>query len=227
MGKHGTPSGVGNQVSAEFNLAYRWHSCISDRDDKWTQELYQKLFGKEASEVTLQELMQGLGKWEHGLPKDPQERPFAGLSRDENGMLPDDGLAEILTTSIEDTAGAFGPNNIPKCLKAITILGMQQSRAWNLGSLNEFRKFFTLKPHESFEDICSEQSVADQLRNLYEHPDYVEMYPGLVSESAKTPMVPGVGIAPTVRNAQQRSVDRTVLLVARTSSCHLEEQLLM
>jgi linoleate 10R-lipoxygenase len=31
----------------------------------------------------------------------------------------------------------------------------------------------------------------------YEHPDYVEMYPGMVSESAKIPMVPGVGIAPT------------------------------
>jgi len=30
----------------------------------------------------------------------------------------------------------------------------------------------------------------------YEHPDYVEMYPGMVSESAKVPMVPGVGIAP-------------------------------
>ena len=27
----GIPSGVGNQVSADFNLAYRWHSCISDK----------------------------------------------------------------------------------------------------------------------------------------------------------------------------------------------------
>lgn len=40
-------------------------------------------------------------------------------------------------------------------------------------------------------------NVADQLRHLYEHPDYVEMYPGIVAESAKVPMVPGVGIAPT------------------------------
>lgn len=62
--KNATASGVGNQVSAEFNLAYRWHSCISDKDDQWTQELYRKLFGKEAEDVTLQELLQGLGKWE-------------------------------------------------------------------------------------------------------------------------------------------------------------------
>ena len=90
---------------------------------------------------------------------------------------------------------------------------MQQSRAWNLGSLNEFRKFFGLKPHETFEDICSEVEVADQLKNLwvfqwnhvkhrltdsrYEHPDWVEMYPGMVSESPKVPMVPGAGITPT------------------------------
>ena len=44
---------------------------------------------------------------------------------------------------------------------------MQQSRAWNLGSLNEFRKFFGLKAHETFEDICSDPPVADQLKHLY------------------------------------------------------------
>ena len=196
FGQNGTPEGIGNQVSAEFNLAYRWHSCISDRDDKWTRNLYKQLFGKEAEDVTLKELLMGLGKWEHSLPKDPQQRPFAGLKRDAEGKFPDDELVELLVSSVEDTAGAFGPNNIPSCLKAITILGMQQSRAWNLGSLNEFRKFFGLAPHATFEDICQEPEVADQLRHLYEHPDFVEMYPGMVSEDAKVPMVPGVGIAP-------------------------------
>ena len=34
------PIGVGNQVSAEFNLVYRWHSTISSRDEKWTQDLW-------------------------------------------------------------------------------------------------------------------------------------------------------------------------------------------
>ena len=63
-------------------------------------------------------------------------------------------------------SGNFGPNNIPTCLKAITVLGMQQARHWNLGSINEFRKFFGLKPHDSFEDLCNEPPVAESLKNL-------------------------------------------------------------
>lgn len=55
--------------------------------------------------MSLQELLMGLGKWEQGLDKDPQKRPFAHLQRDANGKLPDDGLVKILTESIEDTAG--------------------------------------------------------------------------------------------------------------------------
>ena len=104
-GHDGTPSGVGNQVSAEFNLAYRWHSAISEKDEKWTENLYRELFGKDAADVSLPELLQGLGKWEQGLDKDPQKRPFAHLQRDADGRLPDDGLVEILTGSIEDVSG--------------------------------------------------------------------------------------------------------------------------
>ncbi|KAL9587477.1 MAG: hypothetical protein Q9212_000179 [Teloschistes hypoglaucus] len=194
---NGTPSGVGNAVSAEFNLAYRWHSCISEKDDQWTQGLYHELFGKSADEVSTQELLQGLGKWEQGLDPDPQKRPFAKLQRGADGKLPDEGLVQILTESIEDVAGAFGANNIPKCMRAISMLGLRQGRAWNLGSFNEFRKFFGLKPYDTFEELNSDPQVADSLRHLYEHPDFVEIYTGLVSEEAKVPMVPGVGIAPT------------------------------
>ena len=57
--------------------------------------------------MSLQELLMGLGKWEHSLAKDPQQRPFAHLKRDADGKLPDDGLVKILTESIEDTAGTW------------------------------------------------------------------------------------------------------------------------
>lgn len=64
-------------------------------------------------------------------------------------------------------------------MKSIEILGMRQARAWDMASLNEFRKFFGLKPHKTFEDMNDDPRVADQLRHLYEHPDKVELYTGM------------------------------------------------
>lgn len=63
-------------------------------------------------------------------------------------------------------------------------------------TLNEFRAFFDLKPHDSFEDINGDPEVADILRNLYDHPDMVELYPGLFVEEAKARMDPGCGGCP-------------------------------
>jgi hypothetical protein len=87
----------------------------------------------------------------------------------------------------------------------VEILGIVQARKWNVAGLNEFRKHFGLQPHERFEDINSDPEVADQLRHLYDHPDFVELYPGIVAEEAKKPMIPGVGICPSY------SISRVVL----------------
>jgi hypothetical protein len=70
-------------------------------------------------------------------------------------------------------------------LEPIEILGIIQGRKWNVAGLNEFRKHFGLKAHETFEDINSDPEVANNLRNLYDHPDFVELYPGIVAEEAK------------------------------------------
>ncbi|KAJ0128229.1 Uncharacterized protein HZ326_28676 [Fusarium oxysporum f. sp. albedinis] len=45
----GTPRGIGNQVSVEFNMIYRWHSATSAQDEKWTNELFHKIFGPNVS----------------------------------------------------------------------------------------------------------------------------------------------------------------------------------
>ncbi|KAJ1708427.1 fatty acid oxygenase PpoC [Aspergillus flavus] len=196
-GNDPTPSGLGNQCSVEFNLAYRWHSAISANDEKWTEQIYEELMGKPAKDVTVLDLKKGLGKYAMGLSKDPSERTFAHLKRQEDGTFKDEELVSILANAIEDVAGSFGARNVPKCLRAVEIMGIEQARSWNVGSLNEFRKFFDLKPYERFEDINSDEEVVEALRHLYGHPDYVELYPGIVAEDAKQPMVPGVGIAPT------------------------------
>lgn len=111
FGKDGTPSGIGNQVSVEFNLAYRWHSATSAEDEKWTDAVYYELFGKSGEEVALSELMMGLGKWEHDLPKDPSKREFAHLKRQADGTFNDDDLVKIMMQATESVAG-WHPDSI-------------------------------------------------------------------------------------------------------------------
>jgi len=186
---------VGNSVSAEFNLIYRWHSAISEKDDKWTQEEYERLFpGKNPKEMSLRELVEGLQRLSSSLPEDPQKRPFAGLIRKEDGKFADEDLVEIITSSIEDVAGSFGANKVPTIMRSVEILGIMQARQWNLASLNEFRLFFGLKPHETFESINPDPEVAKKLKTLYDSPDFVELYPGLVAEKAKPARTPGSGL---------------------------------
>lgn len=196
----GAPMGTGNQVSAEFNLVYRWHSCISTRDSKWTEALYDRMFpGKKYDELDFHELLQGLSAMEKNIPEDPGMRGLADmqgreLPRDKDGKFNDDDLVELLTTSVEDCAGAFGARRIPKILRSVDVLGIEQARRWNLATLNEFRSHFNLKKYTTFEEINPE--VANELKSLYDVPDNVELYPGLVCESAKKPMFPGAGLTP-------------------------------
>ncbi|KAK8200504.1 heme peroxidase [Phyllosticta capitalensis] len=194
----GVETATGNQVSAEFNLVYRWHSAISEKDEKWTEDLWKEMFPDlDPKKVGMHEFLQRLSKLEKMTPEDPLKRKFHHLERKKDGTLDDDALVKIITESIEDCANSFGAQRVPAVMRAIEVLGIQQARAWNVATLNEFRKYFNLTPHRTFEDINSDPHVADQLRRLYDHPDHVEMYPGLVAEEAKLPMTPGAGLTPS------------------------------
>lgn len=81
-------------------------------------------------------------------------------------------------------------------MRAIEMAGINMARDWNVASLNEFRAYFGLAPHETFESITSDKNAASSLRALYGKPDNVELYPGLVVEDAKTPTLPGSGLCP-------------------------------
>ncbi|TAQ83976.1 hypothetical protein B7494_g7707 [Chlorociboria aeruginascens] len=189
------PEGTGNQVSAEFNLIYRWHSAISEQDDLWTQSIYAKWFpGRKPEDIPIHELLATLREMDKQIPDEPLARPFANLERLPDGTYPSTSLVNILTSSITSVAGSFGANRIPKSMRAVEILGIIQARSWNIASLNEFRAFSGLTPHATFEDINPDPIVAEKLRTLYDHPDRVELYPGLVAEKPKPPMSPGSGL---------------------------------
>jgi cytochrome P450 len=189
----------GNQVSAEFNLVYRWHSTISERDEKWTEAFIKSKFpGQDPADVPMDQFLRKLGSMQREEEqKDPGQRTWGKFTRQVDGTISDDDLVAEITASIEDCANSYGANRVPVVMKAIEILGIEQARAWSVASLNEFRKYFHLTPHETFTDINSDPYVAKQLERLYDHPDQVELYPGLVAEEAKKPVLPASGLCPS------------------------------
>ncbi|KAI0167087.1 heme peroxidase [Hypoxylon sp. FL1284] len=210
----GAPRGVGNQVSVEFNLLYRFHSCISKKDERWLNNFFLKLFPKRRAEdlenVSWYELGEALLRFEQSIPADPSKRTFDDLKRQADGTFRDEDLVRILQEAMDDPAGVFGARTIPKALKIVEVLGIKQARSWQVASLNEFREFFGLKRYDKFTDINSDQEIADLLEKLYTDPDMVELYPGLMIENVKPVRNTGCGILPTY------SVGRAVLSDAVT-----------
>ncbi|KAI6379818.1 hypothetical protein MCOR25_001951 [Pyricularia grisea] len=208
-----TPEAVGNQVSVEFNLIYRWHCGMSQRDDKWTTDmLTEALGGKDPATATLPEFFGALGRFESSFPNEPEKRTLAGLQRQEDGTFEDEGLIKIMQESIEEVAGAFGPNHVPACMRAIEILGMNQARSWNVATLNEFREFIGLKRYDTFEDINPDPKVANLLAELYGSPDAVELYPGINAEAPKPVIVPGSGLCPPATTGRAILSDAVTLV---------------
>lgn len=98
---------TGNQVSCEFNLIYKFHTMISDKDDKYLQSLLKNILpGKDISTITSSEYEQAVAGYLGKFDKDPSKRSVVGLSRGSTGTLDDAALVKILTASTEDCAGS-------------------------------------------------------------------------------------------------------------------------
>jgi hypothetical protein len=101
-----TPVATGNQVSCEFNLAYRFHSIISDRDEKWVTNFMKELFpGKDPTKLSTEEFREGLLGYIVSIDPDPAKRGLHGIKRDKDGKLDDASLIKVLKESTEDCAG--------------------------------------------------------------------------------------------------------------------------
>ncbi|KAF2105822.1 heme peroxidase, partial [Lophiotrema nucula] len=187
--------GEGNMVSVEFNLLYRFHSAISVRDANWSTELLKLwLHSSIDDDATEKEIASGekMTSGDFSDMKNHPERAF-GFRRDpKTGFFDDSQLVAELVRSMEDPICSFGARQIPKAFKSIEILGILQSRKWEVATLNEFRQFFGMKKHERFEDITTDPIIVERLRDLYEDPDMVEMYPGYLCEGGTRNLDPNV-----------------------------------
>jgi hypothetical protein len=171
----------------EFNLIYRWHPTVSDKNAAWSSDFMKKIFpDQDPQNLTQEQFLKGIHDWAIPIAQqDPGTWKMAGMDRGEDGRFSDADLVKLLTDETEDCAGSFGGRNTPVILKAVEVLGIEQGRRYGAASLNEFRNFFGLSSHKSFADVNSDPSIAAALEALYTHPDNIELYPGLVVEEAK------------------------------------------
>jgi hypothetical protein len=237
-----TSRGIGNQVTVEFNLLYRFHCAISLKDEAYTEEYMENVLGfpdaKNTPLPTFLGIMGGLGAqkardkkrekpetqpWEvtFGIPQ-KQAVPTNGGRAESSGNSSDSGIAlnrsataaskatnattdkpkyknftrnaitnlfndqdmlDELTSAMDEPISNFGPRNVPLCLRPVEIMGILQARKWECGTLNDFRDFFGLPRHASFESVTKNPEIQNALRDLYEHPDKIELYPGIFCES--------------------------------------------
>ncbi|KAI1179312.1 heme peroxidase [Nemania sp. FL0916] len=185
-----TTRGLGNQVTVEFNLLYRFHCAISQKDEAYTEEYMKlKMHIEDPSSISLPEFLQ-IMKFAAAEPKvEPWDVTF-GLPEEKSefrrnkftNLFDDQKMIDALTEAMDEPISEFGPRNVPKCLKPVEIMGIMQARKWGIGTLNDFREFFNMPRHESFESITKNVDIRNALRDLYEHPDKVELYPGIFCE---------------------------------------------
>jgi hypothetical protein len=206
-----TTRGMGNQVTVEFNLLYRFHCAISLKDEAYTEEyMEKKLKFENPRDTPLPVFLQKMG----AIKKYQEAQAAAGIAPDEpwevtfgipdstdpekptppeeskeftrnpyTNLFDDQRMVDALISSMDDPISNFGPRNTPKCLKAVEIMGILQARKWEVGTLNDFREFFGIYRHATFESVTQNVEIQNALRDLYEHPDKIELYPGIFCES--------------------------------------------
>jgi linoleate 8R-lipoxygenase / 9,12-octadecadienoate 8-hydroperoxide 8R-isomerase len=78
-------------------------------------------------------------------------------------------------------------SGIPKVMRVIEMMGINQSRYWKTATLNEFRTFLGLPRYKKFEELTQDPEKVKALLHFYGHPDNLEFYPGIVIENVKSP----------------------------------------
>lgn len=181
-------------------MLYRFHCAISKKDEKYTEDYMRNVMNfPEPSNIAMPEFLSKMAmanQWAKANPTEPSKRTF-GLPKDPKtgddsldfqrnritGLFDDQKMINALNAAMDDPISNFGPRNIPKCMRNVEIMGIMQARKWEIGTLNDFRDFFGMERHKTFESVTKNVEIQNALRDLYEHPDKIELYPGVFCES--------------------------------------------
>ncbi|MEE6496298.1 hypothetical protein FKM82_002293 [Ascaphus truei] len=71
-----------------------------------------------------------------------------------NSVILEHGISQMVESFTKQIAGRVsGGRNVPAAVFRVAVASIEQSREMRYQSLNEYRKRFTLKPYESFEEL--------------------------------------------------------------------------
>ncbi|ELV13895.1 Prostaglandin G/H synthase 2 [Tupaia chinensis] len=103
-----------------------------------------------------------------------------------NSILLEHGLTQFVESFTRQIAGRVaGGRNVSPAVQKVAKASIDQSREMKYQSLNEYRKRFSLKPYESFEELTGEKEMATELEALYGDIDAMELYPALLVEKPR------------------------------------------
>ena len=151
---------------------------------------------------------------------DPKHFVF---KRNKDGYFDDSQMVAELVRCMEDPMCSFGARQIPKLFKSVEMLGILQSRKWEVCSLNEFRQFFGMSRHKTFEDINEDKKVCDALRDLYGDVDSVELYPGYLCEGKENNLDPDVTCPNNQATALWRGIFSDAVTLVRSDRFYTTE----
>ena len=96
------PRGVGNSMSAESSVLWRWHAAVSAADEKWMSDFFASKFpDRRPEELSPEEFIMGLTEEkEKYTDMDPATWPLHDWNRNEDGSFNDADLARVIQRAI-------------------------------------------------------------------------------------------------------------------------------
>ncbi|MEN9866349.1 MAG: hypothetical protein RL748_1939 [Pseudomonadota bacterium] len=99
-----------------------------------------------------------------------------------NALLEQSGLAALIATCSSQAAGAIGLQNVPHYLLGAEYAMIKMGRDFRLAPYNQYRRFFGLEPLQSFDELCADPALRQQLQALYGDIEQVEFVVGLFAQ---------------------------------------------